>query len=90
MQLKTAKGLALQDILSEVHEYVHRSKYSFLIGGGGVLWVPCTIANVGVFCSNWDTFKHESFMLTYSQGSVSFQLIFHSISGFISWRKWLT
>ena len=28
-QLKTAKGLALQDILSEVHLYVHRSKYEY-------------------------------------------------------------
>ena len=27
VQLKTAKGLALQDILLEVHQYVHRSKY---------------------------------------------------------------
>jgi len=26
MALKTAKGLALQDILTEVHHYVHRSK----------------------------------------------------------------
>jgi len=25
MALKTAKGLALQDILTEVHHYVHRS-----------------------------------------------------------------
>jgi len=25
MELKSAKGLALQDILTEVHHYVHRS-----------------------------------------------------------------
>ena len=24
MQIKTAKGLALQDILTEVHAYIHR------------------------------------------------------------------
>jgi len=28
MSLKTAKGLALQDILTEVHQYVHRSQYN--------------------------------------------------------------
>jgi hypothetical protein len=27
MNLKTAKGLALQDMLTEIHHYVHRSKY---------------------------------------------------------------
>ena len=26
MKLKTAKGLALQDILTEVHEYVHKGE----------------------------------------------------------------
>ena len=30
MTLKTAKGLALEDILTEVHTYVHRSKFMFL------------------------------------------------------------
>lgn len=28
--LRTAKGLALQDILTEVHLYIHRSRYIFL------------------------------------------------------------
>ena len=28
MKLKTAKGLALQDILTEVHEYVHRGRFT--------------------------------------------------------------
>ena len=28
MNLKTAKGLALRDMLTEVHLYVHRSNYS--------------------------------------------------------------
>ncbi len=28
MELKTMKGLALDDILAEVHTYVHRGKYS--------------------------------------------------------------
>ena len=28
--LKTAKGLALEDILTEVHHYVHRSKAPFV------------------------------------------------------------
>ena len=27
MNLKTAKGLALRDVLSEVHVYVHKSKF---------------------------------------------------------------
>ena len=27
MELKTMKGLALDDILAEVHTYVHRGKY---------------------------------------------------------------
>ena len=26
LELKTAKGLALQDMLTEIHAYVHRSK----------------------------------------------------------------
>ena len=29
VQVKTAKGLALQDILTEVHLYVHRSECSY-------------------------------------------------------------
>ena len=28
LQLKTTKGLALQDILTEVHAYIHRGKYT--------------------------------------------------------------
>ena len=31
MNLKTAKGLALRDMLTEVHLYVHRSRTSFLL-----------------------------------------------------------
>ena len=37
MNLKTAKGLALQDVLTEVHLYVHRSK-SFNICVQNNLW----------------------------------------------------
>ena len=32
VNVKTAKGLALQDILTEVHSYVHRSKCSAFLG----------------------------------------------------------
>ncbi len=42
MTLKTAKGLALEDILTEVHTYVHRSKFMFLF----VTWI------VGVVVTN--------------------------------------
>ena len=39
MELKTMKGLALDDILAEVHTYVHRGKrlpvYSPVYPGGG-------------------------------------------------------
>jgi len=30
MELKTAKGLALQDILTEVHKYVHKGWANFM------------------------------------------------------------
>ena len=50
--VKTAKGLALQDILSEVHKYVHRSKYMFpdmswhgMIHIGTIQW-----SNVCLWC----------------------------------------
>ena len=31
MNLKTAKGLALRDVLSEVHIYVHKSKFIYVL-----------------------------------------------------------
>ena len=33
MQLKTMKGLALDDILAEVHTYVHRGKCGYIAIG---------------------------------------------------------
>ena len=78
MKLKTLKGLALQDILTEVHSYVHRGQFK------SFFYICCCC------CCCFDLFCWTKFKICLTNNSSSpFQWTSLCMSESIYWRRWL-
>ena len=73
MELKTAKGLALQDILTEIHTYIHKGKTWFiiyLILGFCFVYNLCSFKVISVFLSSQKEYEGKfeiNFFVKYTQ-----------------------